>query len=88
MCLQIPILSDSTCRSAYPFQIKSSMFCAGFMEGGKDSCQGDSGGPVVCSGVLQGIVSWGHGCAQTNKPGVYTKVYNFVSWINTTISKN
>ncbi|KAL6489405.1 hypothetical protein MHYP_G00031460 [Metynnis hypsauchen] len=88
MCLDIPILSDSTCRSAYPFQITSSMFCAGFMAGGKDSCQGDSGGPVVCNGVLQGIVSWGYGCAQKNKPGVYTKVYNFISWITNTMSKN
>ncbi|XP_050987765.1 trypsin-3 [Labeo rohita] len=88
MCLWAPILSDTTCRSAYPGEITSNMFCAGFMEGGMDSCQGDSGGPVVCNGRLQGIVSWGYGCAQRNKPGVYTKVCNYVSWINTTISSN
>uniref|UniRef100_A0A3Q3X683 trypsin n=1 Tax=Mola mola TaxID=94237 RepID=A0A3Q3X683_MOLML len=73
MCLDVPILSDSSCKSSYPGQITSNMFCAGFLEGGKDSCQGDSGGPVVCNGQLQGIVSWGYGCAQRNKPGVYTK---------------
>ena len=39
MCLDAPILSDSSCRSAYPGQITSNMFCAGFLEGGKDSCQ-------------------------------------------------
>uniref|UniRef100_A0A673GR79 trypsin n=1 Tax=Sinocyclocheilus rhinocerous TaxID=307959 RepID=A0A673GR79_9TELE len=88
MCLWAPILSDTTCRNAYPGQITSNMFCAGFMEGGKDSCQGDSGGPVVCSNRLQGIVSWGYGCAQRNQPGVYTKVCNYVSWINTTINSN
>ncbi|KAL7886624.1 hypothetical protein AOLI_G00043450 [Acnodon oligacanthus] len=87
-CLNIPILSNSVCSSSYPGQITSNMFCAGFVEGGKDSCQGDSGGPVVCNGQLQGVVSWGYGCALKNKPGVYTKVCNYVSWITSTINSN
>uniref|UniRef100_A0A452U7F7 trypsin n=1 Tax=Ursus maritimus TaxID=29073 RepID=A0A452U7F7_URSMA len=87
-CLQAPILSDSSCRNAYPGRITSNMICLGYLQGGKDSCQGDSGGPVVCNGVLQGIVSWGAGCAQKGKPGVYTKVCNYVSWIQQTIAAN
>ncbi|XP_064146429.1 trypsin-like [Loxodonta africana] len=87
-CLNAPILSDSVCRSAYPGKITSNMICLGFLEGGKDSCQGDSGGPIVCNGTLQGIVSWGYGCALEGKPGVYTKVYNYLSWIQQTIAAN
>ncbi|XP_053091189.1 trypsin-3-like [Pangasianodon hypophthalmus] len=88
MCLDAPVLSDTACRNSYPNRITDNMFCSGFLEGGKDSCQGDSGGPLVCNGQLQGIVSWGHGCAQVNKPGVYTKVCRYLPWISSTISSN
>ncbi|PNI99869.1 PRSS1 isoform 2 [Pan troglodytes] len=87
-CLDAPVLSQAKCEASYPGEITSNMFCVGFLEGGKDSCQGDSGGPVVCNGQLQGVVSWGDGCAQKNKPGVYTKVYNYVNWIKNTIAAN
>ncbi|EPQ13203.1 Cationic trypsin-3 [Myotis brandtii] len=87
-CLDAPVLSDSVCRKAYPGQITNNMMCLGFLEGGKDSCQGDSGGPVVCNGQLQGIVSWGYGCAMKGKPGVYTKVCNYVRWIQDTMAAN
>ncbi|XP_048196329.1 anionic trypsin-2-like [Perognathus longimembris pacificus] len=87
-CLEAPLLSQAVCKSSYPRQITKNMFCAGFLEGGKDSCQEDSGGPVVCNGELQGIVSWGNGCALKNYPGVYTKVCNYLDWIQDTIAAN
>ncbi|XP_060681152.1 trypsin-like [Hemiscyllium ocellatum] len=87
-CLDAPVLSDRTCHNAYPGMITNNMICVGYLEGGKDSCQGDSGGPVVCNGVLQGIVSWGYGCAERGYPGVYTKVCNYISWIQDTIARN
>ncbi|XP_056142866.1 trypsin-1-like [Lampris incognitus] len=85
-CLDIPILSEQDCRNAYPGMIGDTMFCAGYLEGGKDSCQGDSGGPVVCNNELQGIVSWGYGCAEPNYPGVYAKVCLFTDWLQLTMA--
>lgn len=37
----------------------------------------------VVSGVhsLYGIISWGMSCGQTNKPGVYVKVSQYIDWI-------
>ncbi|XP_050990809.1 trypsin domain-containing protein [Labeo rohita] len=87
-CLDLPVLSKQTCRYAYGSIITKNMFCAGFMKGGKDSCQGDSGGPVVCNGKLQGVVSFGQGCAQPGYPGVYVELCRYTSWINRTIATN
>ncbi|XP_044533408.1 trypsin-like [Gracilinanus agilis] len=87
-CLYAPVLSEKICHIAYPGMITENMICLGFMEGKKDTCQGDSGGPVVCEDQLQGIVSWGLGCAKKGKPGVYTKVCNYVDWIKKTIADN
>uniref|UniRef100_A0A670IUP7 Peptidase S1 domain-containing protein n=1 Tax=Podarcis muralis TaxID=64176 RepID=A0A670IUP7_PODMU len=87
-CLKLPILSSSACQTSYPGRITKNMFCAGYIEGGKDSCQGDSGGPLVCNGKLSGVVSWGAGCAQKNKPGVYTTVCNYHSWIQEVLANN
>ncbi|XP_075114143.1 trypsin-like [Leptodactylus fuscus] len=87
-CLNAPILTSAQCSNAYPGEITGNMICIGYLEGGKDSCQGDSGGPVVCNGQLQGIVSWGYGCALRNYPGVYTKACNYNSWISNTVATN
>uniref|UniRef100_A0AAY4ANM8 trypsin n=1 Tax=Denticeps clupeoides TaxID=299321 RepID=A0AAY4ANM8_9TELE len=87
-CLEIPIISDRDCNNSYPGMITNSMFCAGYLEGGKDSCQGDSGGPVVCNGQLQGVVSWGYGCAEKDHPGVYAKVCIFQTWLEQTMASN
>lgn len=88
--VQISTISSSQCSSAYPGDIDSTQFCAGDWNGGKDSCQGDSGGGLY-SGTdpsyqtLMGVVSWGQGCAQAGKPGVYASVPYFQSWISSQV---
>lgn len=81
----LPYVERTRCNSTlvYDGMITSNMICAGTM--GVDSCQGDSGGPLKVDddgkSKLGGIVSWGKGCARANKPGVYTRVSNFIDWI-------
>uniref|UniRef100_A0A8C5LBH0 Urokinase-type plasminogen activator n=1 Tax=Jaculus jaculus TaxID=51337 RepID=A0A8C5LBH0_JACJA len=69
----------------YGSEVTHKMLCAADPQWETDSCQGDSGGPLVCSvnghPTLSGIVSWGRGCAWKDKPGVYTRVSKFLSWI-------
>ena len=90
MQTHVPLRTDSDCRQAYPGRITDSMFCAGFDVGQTDSCQGDSGGPIFFDeggGEWRqvGVVSWGIGCAQPNKFGVYTNVARFTTWITDAI---
>lgn len=80
--VQITMIADSTCGSSTVYGgefIPQTMVCAGELAGGKDTCQGDSGGPLVVPLAgggfrLVGDTSWGDGCAQPNKPGVYGRI--------------
>ena len=91
MQVSVPIVSESKCKRAYGSSIHASMVCAGLDEGGKDSCQGDSGGPMVCEFngkfFLEGVVSWGSGCADRGYYGVYARVRYLRQWIDNTMSR-
>ncbi|XP_059962587.1 hepatocyte growth factor activator isoform X1 [Mesoplodon densirostris] len=84
----VPLVADRKCSSpeVYGADISPNMLCAGYFDCRSDACQGDSGGPLACekNGVayLYGLISWGDGCGQLNKPGVYTRVASYVDWIS------
>ncbi|KAI0230838.1 Transmembrane protease serine 3 [Lamellibrachia satsuma] len=67
--------------------VKGNVMCVGYADGGVDSCYGDSGGPFVSKGSgvwsVYGVVSYGvqGDCAQPKKPGVYTRVADYLEWI-------
>merc|ERR1712002_315255 len=91
----IPLVSDKVCSSKDYYGERfapGKQICCGYAKGGKDSCQGDSGGGLVFNKngkwYQGGVVSWGDGCANKNKPGIYTNVPRYVNWIKETISKN
>ncbi|XP_044196429.1 hepatocyte growth factor activator isoform X1 [Thunnus albacares] len=88
----VRLIPHDSCRKpeVYGNHVTADMICAG-LNGCVDACQGDSGGPLACArndvSFLYGIISWGEGCGRSGKPGVYTKVVNYIDWINSVIRR-
>uniref|UniRef100_UPI003AAB88B3 hepatocyte growth factor activator isoform X1 n=1 Tax=Centroberyx gerrardi TaxID=166262 RepID=UPI003AAB88B3 len=88
----VRLVSHDACTKpeVYGNHVTADMICAGINHC-VDACQGDSGGPLACAkhdvSFLYGIISWGEGCGRTGKPGVYTKVVNYMDWINSVIKR-
>merc|ERR1711892_847448 len=88
----LPIIGQDECDATWSLTngVQSSQLCAG--AGESDSCSGDSGGPLVMRAVAgnsekvqpwiqAGIVSFGSKYCGSGRPGVYTRVEQYVSWI-------
>ncbi|TWW79042.1 complement C1r subcomponent-like protein [Takifugu flavidus] len=98
---ELPVVDQETCRHSFTElkkrrhnlpRLTDNMFCVGLPEGGQSSCLGDNGGPFALSDDGQfwaaGIDSWGVDCGKQGTYRVYTKVANYLDWINQTIHDN
>ena len=91
MKANVPVETSEVCNQYMRGEVSAKMVCAGSKDGGVDSCQGDSGGPLLDVSTnrynkqrysLVGVVSWGIGCANKNRFGVYTDVRRFLQFID------
>ncbi|XP_065594217.1 chymotrypsin-C [Cyrtonyx montezumae] len=91
----LPVVDHATCSQSdwWGSLVRTSMVCAGG-DGVVSGCNGDSGGPLSCQrdGLweVHGIVSFGSswGCNTVKKPTVFTRVSDYIDWINEKISEN
>ncbi|XP_046389305.1 transmembrane protease serine 9-like [Ischnura elegans] len=85
----INIFDHEKCTAMYDspadMHVYDSQICAGG-DGVKDACNGDSGGPLLVNNEIVGIVSWGRPCAVKGYPTVFTKVSDFIDWIENHIN--
>ncbi|KAK6635647.1 hypothetical protein RUM44_000901 [Polyplax serrata] len=101
MKVYLDVIDQDTCSTFFTTErggnglargLVPSQLCAGVLEGGKDTCQGDSGGPLqvvasdpYCMYKIIGITSFGKFCGFKNSPAVYTRVSNYVPWIESVV---
>jgi len=95
--VSVPIITYDQCQNWYDDEFirifEEEHLCAGYEQGQLDACQGDSGGPFVCHhdvdgeevAVLQGVVSFGVGCAEARNPGVYTRLTNYLDFVSSIV---
>ena len=90
--LHLPIADHDKCIEStspqYMKDVTEYTVCAGDGTGTNDPCNGDSGGPLFCRRhsddryVVVGIVSWGEGCGQPRKYGIFAHLLKLVNWVH------
>merc|ERR1711971_307572 len=84
--LQVPI-ANGKCGPGAQIEIDTRTQICADGEKGKDSCNGDSGGPLIWKDYANGpyyqigLVSFGSKACAKGMPGVYTRVADYMDWI-------
>jgi secreted trypsin-like serine protease len=82
--VDVPIIPNATASAAYGTTIPAHELATG--GGAKGACMQDTGGPltVLVAGVrkLAGIAKARNDCASASRPGLYTRISSFQSWIS------
>ncbi|KAG8234530.1 hypothetical protein J437_LFUL011106 [Ladona fulva] len=92
---QLQIVEQSVCEEVYKrvsserlaMGIVPSLLCASVLPGKRDTCQGDSGVPLhsflmnECTYEVWGVTSSGLRCGDPKIPSLYTRVFEYISWI-------
>ncbi len=89
--VELTIISNFECINMFRMSgqnewIPKIFLCTASDVVGKDFCQFDAGGPFAIKGgngrfQVAGIMSWGIGCGEKNRPGVSTRISEFKAWI-------
>nr|XP_020840262.1 chymase isoform X2 [Phascolarctos cinereus] len=83
--VKLRLMDPINCKVYKAFHEKLQL-CVGNPKSIQPAFEGDSGGPLVCSGVAQGIISYG----RTNAvpPSVFTRIAYYRPWINQILKSN
>jgi trypsin len=88
----VTTLSNDNCKKApgkygaYGDQITDDQLCAAGTDP-TDQCQGDGGGPLLFEEsdgnfTIHGVTSWGRGCEEGSNPGVWSRVYEHMDFLD------
>ncbi|XP_074090868.1 chymase-like [Macrotis lagotis] len=83
--VKLRLMDPNNCKE-YPSFDERFQLCVGNPKTIKSAYKGDSGGPLICSGVAQGIVSYGR--YNATPPAVFTQIAYYRPWINRILASN
>ncbi|XP_074933451.1 serine protease 57 [Phalacrocorax aristotelis] len=81
------IVKRRLCRTLWKGKVSPNMLCGASRNTTLQGvCAGDSGGPLIFKKKVYGIVSFsGERCGDRRYPDIYTKISNYIDWVNHTV---